>query len=43
MSGKSAYAGRIKSGGTQIVKAPNQSTDVKKGTVRTGKDLRAGK
>lgn len=43
MSGKSAYAGRIRNGGTQIVKAPNQSTAPKKGTVRTGKDLRAGK
>lgn len=43
MSGKSAYAGRIRNGGTQIVKAPNQSTAPKKGAVRTGKDLRAGK
>lgn len=43
MSGKSAYAGKIKNSGAQIIKAPNQSTDAKKGTVRTGKDLRAGK
>lgn len=43
MSEKSAYAGKIKNGGTQIVKAPFQSADGKKGTVRTGKDLRAGK
>ena len=43
MSEKSAYAGRIKNSGAQVVKAPFQSTDVKKGTVRTGKDLRTGK
>ena len=37
------YIGRIKNGGSQVVKAPNQSTDNKKGTVHTGKDLRTGK
>ena len=41
--GKSAYIGKIKNGGTQNVKAPHQSTDAKKGTVKTGKDLRCGK
>ena len=43
MSEKSAYVGKIKNGGTQNVKAPNQSTDAKKGTVKTGSDLRSGK
>lgn len=43
MSEKSAYIGKIKNGGTQIVKAPMQTTDAKKGTVKTGKDLRSGK
>ena len=42
MSDKSAYAGKIKNGGTQIVKAPQQTTDAKKGTVKTGRDLRNG-
>lgn len=42
MSDKSAYAGKIKNGGTQIVKAPQQTTDAKKGTVKTGRDLRTG-
>lgn len=37
------YAGRIKNGGTQVVKAPKQTTDAKKGTVKTGRDLRAGR
>lgn len=41
--GKSDYIGKIKNGGTQIVKAPNQHTDPKKGTVKTGNDLRTGK
>lgn len=36
------YIGKIKNGGTQNVKAPNQHTDPKKGTVKTGKDLRNG-
>lgn len=39
----SGYIGRIKNGGSQVVKAPNQSTDSKKGTVHTGNDLRTGK
>ena len=43
MSEKSSYAGRIKNGGTQVVKAPQQHTDPKKGTVKTGNDLRTGK
>ena len=37
------YIGKIKNGGAQVVKAVNQTTDPKKGTVKTGKDLRAGK
>lgn len=42
------YAGKIKNGGTQVVKAPKQTTDAKKGTVKkstvkTGGDLRSGK
>lgn len=37
---QSGYIGRIKNGGTQVVKAPHQATDPKKGTVKTGKDLR---
>lgn len=28
---------------TQVVKAPKQTTDAKKGTVKTGGDLRSGK
>ena len=43
MSDKSEYVGKIKNGGTQVVKAPIQSTDAKKGTVKTGKDLRTGR
>jgi len=43
MAEMSGYIGRVKNGGTQVVKAPNQKTDAKKGTVKTGKDLRAGK
>ena len=43
MSEKSAYIGRIKNGGSQVVKAPNQVTDQKGGKVTTGKDLRTGK
>lgn len=39
----SGYIGRIKNTGTQVVKAPNQITDQKKGTVKTGSDLRTGK
>ena len=37
------YAGKIKNGGTQVVQAPKQTTDQKKGTVKKGGDLRAGK
>lgn len=44
MSQKSkGYTGRIKQSGSQVVQAPNQTTDPKKGTVKTGKDLRTGK
>ena len=43
MSNKSGYVGRIKNGGTQVVKAPNQVKDQIKGTVKTGNDLRTGK
>lgn len=39
---QSGYIGKIKNGGTQVVKAPNQSADSKKGTVKTGEDLRTG-
>ena len=37
---KKGYAGSIKNGGTQVVKAPSQTTDQKKGNVKTGNDLR---
>ena len=37
------YAGSIRNSGTQVVKAPSQHTDPKKGTVKTGNDLRSGK
>lgn len=37
------YAGKIKNGGTQVVQAPKQTTDQKKGTAKKGGDLRAGK
>jgi hypothetical protein len=40
---KSDYIGKIRNAGSQTVKAPKQSTDAKKGNVKTGKDLRAGK
>lgn len=43
MSDKSGYVGRIKNTGTQVVKAPNQTTTTPKGTVKTGSDLRTGK
>ena len=43
MSERSGYVGRIKNGGTQVVKAPNQQTDAKKGTVHKDSDLRTGK
>ena len=32
------YAGKIKNGGTQVVQAPKQTTDQKKGTVKKGGD-----
>lgn len=41
--GKNGYIGKIKNGGTQVVKAPHQITDQKKGVVKTGNDLRSGK
>lgn len=37
------YIGRIKNSGTQVVKAPHQTTAAKKGTVKKGGDLRSGK
>lgn len=37
------YAGKIKNSGTQNIKAPNQTTEAKKGTVQKGNDLRNGK
>lgn len=37
------YKGRIKNGGSQVVKAPNLVRDTPKGTVKTGNDLRSGK
>ena len=40
---KKCYTGKIKNGGSQVVKAPGQHTDPKKSTVKTGKDLRTGK
>ena len=40
--GKKGYAGNIKNGGSQVVKAPGQTTDPKKSSVKTGKDLRSG-
>lgn len=43
MEKRSGYIGRIKNSGTQIVQAPHQSTDAKKGTVKKGGDLRGGK
>ena len=43
MSEKSGYIGTIKNTGTQVVKAPNQTTLPKKATMKTGKDLRTGK
>ena len=39
---KSGYIGKISQGGTQVVKAPNQKVAPKKGTVKTGTDLRNG-
>ena len=36
------YVGKVKNQGTQFVQAPHQSTPQKKGTVKTGNDLRMG-
>ena len=38
---KCGYAGKISNGGSQNVKAPNQTVTAKKGKVKTGKDLRS--
>lgn len=38
---KSGY--KIKNTGSQVVKAPSQTTEQKKGSVKTGTDLRTGK
>ena len=40
---QSGYIGRINQSGTQVVKAPHQTKDAPKGTVKTGTDLRSGK
>lgn len=40
--GNRGYIGKIKNSGSQVVKAPNQITNQKKGTVKTGNDLRNG-
>lgn len=40
---KDGYAGSIKQSGSQVVQAPNQTTDRKTGTLKTGSDLRSGK
>ena len=40
---KSGYIGKVKNVGSQKVEAVNQTTLPKKGTVKTGKDLRSGK
>lgn len=40
--GNSGYIGKIKNSGSQVVKAPHQITNSKKGTVKTGSDLRTG-
>lgn len=39
---KGSYAGKVKNSGSQVVKAPNQSTEPKKGAVKIGTDLRTG-
>ena len=44
MSEKSgAYIGGIKNAGSQVVRAPYQTTAPKKGTVVKGTDLRTGR
>lgn len=40
---KRVYADGIKNSGSQVVKAPSQTTDPKKSTVVKGNDLRTGK
>lgn len=40
---KSGYAGQVKNTGNQVVKAPNQHTEPKHISRKTGKDLRSGK
>ena len=40
---RQGYVGRIKNSGAQVVQAPIQTTVSKKGTVKTGNDLRIGK
>lgn len=39
----SEYIGKIANAGQQKVEAPHLVKNTKKGTVQTGKDLRAGK
>lgn len=40
---KSGYIGKIENAGSQVVKAPNQKTTPKTGTVvKSGGDLRTG-
>lgn len=43
MAEKGGYIGKIKNAGTQIVKAPNQTTEPKHGKMVKGTDLRSGK
>ncbi len=43
MKEQKGYIGRIQNTGTQVVKAPCQTTATKTGTVHTGGDLRQGK
>ena len=40
---KNGYIGKISQGGPQVVKAPNQKANPKKGVVKAGTDLRTGK
>lgn len=37
---KNGYNGKISNSGVQTIKAPMQSTPPKKGTVKTGSDMR---
>lgn len=43
MDKKPGYIGKIQNAGSQVVKAPEQKTLRKTGTVKTGTDLRSGK